>query len=165
MAPVRETAGATFPEMRYDYQCGTCGQVTERVCSMKEHAEVPDWKCPCGAEAFQLFNGNVEIIARGHQKSFDVDNLRNRPIGWERGNTAAAQVRRYDRIRNEAQKLAQANDKQAIKGGIRLIAKVPREKQRARQNQFGKDYWDPSRQSASELKQKLKDDGEYLHKD
>jgi len=149
--------------MRYGYLCDACGSEPEVSCPMGQApAEVA---CPCGAQAHQTFNANVQCIIRGNQRMFDVDNLNNRPIGWEWGNTAEAQNRRYSKITADAKKAARKVDKQAIKGGIRLIAKVPRELHRARSNQFGKDYFDPSKQSGAEMKQKLKEDGLYLHKD
>lgn len=143
--------------MRYDFQCESCGAVEEHVFSM---AQKPDHlQCKCGGQASSLISANIEFFAMGNQLDFKLDNWNNRPIGWENGNTdAAAQERTYARIVKNTKAAALANDKQAIKGGLRMIARQPREHFRARTHQFGKDFYQ------DDVKKKLKADG-LLFKD
>jgi len=143
--------------MRYDFQCESCGAIEEHVFSM---AGKPDHlQCKCGGLASSLFSADVQVVALGNQKDFKLDGWNNRPLGWERGNTdAAAQERAYSRIVKNTRTAALANDRQAIKGGMRMIARQPREHNRARLHQFGKDYY------RDDIKKKLKEDG-LLFKD
>lgn len=142
---------------RYDYRCPDCESVREFVFRMADKPAVV--ACDCGGLAESVISEDIEVLVRGNQKAFKLDHT-CLPIGWERGNTDAdKQERRYQKILAESRKAAQANDKKAIKGGIRMIARVPRELHRMRTNQFGKDYYE------TDTKQKLKEDGVYLHKD
>jgi putative FmdB family regulatory protein len=145
----------------YTYECDTCGCVYEHRRSILEHE--PTVACGCGSEARQVFNWQGETVVKGNMPAYKLDHT-CMPIGWERGNTGEQQEQRYSRMVNDTRKRARAVDKQAIKGGIRHIAKVPREIVRMRSNQFGKDYLDPSEQSTSEIKAKLRADG-MLFKD
>jgi len=136
--------------MRYDYLCHSCGAETEVVRSIKD-APAPV-SCSCGAEMRQQFC-DIEVIVKGGERPFKLDPLCV-PVGWEHGNTdPEKQERRYKRIIERDRKAARANDKAAIKGGIRKIATVPRELHRMRTNQYGKDYYE------TDTKQKLKSDG------
>lgn len=119
--------------------------------------------CPCGGTAARVIDWGGHCIVRGVERPFKLD-ATSAPIGWERGNTAEAQEARYSRLIEKRRKAARANDKQAIKGGIRSIASVPRELVRERSKQYGKDYFDPTAQSAGELKEKLKSDGLLFHR-
>lgn len=141
----------------YTYQCSICGEGQEHFLPMSQRkSSVP---CECGAEAAQVFDWQGESLVKGGSRPFKLDGACV-PIGWEKGNTdAEKQERRYQSLIGERKKAAQANDKQAIKGGIRMIASVPRELMRMRQNQYGKEYLDPSRQSSTELKDQLRSDG------
>jgi len=146
----------------YTYECGGCGAVYERRTSMQDHS--PTVACGCGTLAEQVFNWQGDSFSKGNMLDYKLD-ASCVPIGWERGNTDVdQQQQRYSTMVQETRKRARKNDKQAIKGGIRHIAKVPREIVRMRSNQFGKDYLDPSAQSVTELKSKLKADG-MLFKD
>lgn len=146
----------------YVYQCSCCGERQEHFLPMSQRTDsVP---CDCGKEAERIFDcSNVSVCNKGAMRDFKLD-ATSVPIGWERGNTAEKQEARYRKIVGEARNTARAVDKQAIKGGIRHIAKVPREFHRMRSNQFGKAYLDPATQSTAELKDKLKSDG-LLFKD
>ena len=129
---------------------------------MAEHVAV--LPCECGGIARQVF-GDVQVFVKCNQRPFKLD-ATCVPIGWERGNTdPQKQQARYERRINGYKKLAQQNDKQAIKGGIRHIGSVPRELVRMRRNQYGPDYLDPSVNSPTEIKEQLKSDGLYFHKD
>ena len=130
---------------------------------MAQH--VPAVPCECGGTATQVFNADVQVVAKGNQRPFKLDGTCV-PIGWERGNTdAEQQQRRYEHIVARDKKAAQENDKQAIKNGIRLIAKVPRELERMRSNQYGAGYFDPTQNTRAELVEKLKADDLYMHRD
>lgn len=147
----------------YVYACEACGVRHEKIVAMSQHSPVST--CACGHEASQTFDEwTGEVLVKGNQRPFKLDGTCV-PIGWERGNTAEKQDARYRRLVAEKKKLARQNDKQAIKGGIRHIASVPRELYRMRRNQYGKDYLNPSALSESELVSQLKSDGLYLHKD
>jgi len=146
----------------YTYECDGCGAMYERHTSMKDHS--PTVQCGCGTLASQVFNWQGESFVKGNERPFKLDGTCV-PIGWERGNTGPAQQRRYEKLIAATKKAARKNDKQAIKGGIRLDAKVPRELLRARQNQYGKDYLNPCVLSGKELTEQLKSEGLYLHKD
>lgn len=148
--------------MRYEYQCDRCGHRQERILSMTEHVAVV--LCECGNVARQCFDHDITVLVKGGSRDFKLDNV-SVPIGWERGVTGAEQQARYDRTIRATKKLAQQNDKQAIKGGIRHIGSVPLELMRSRQNQYGKDYLDPCANSADEIKSQLKSDGLYFHND
>lgn len=129
---------------------------------MRDHTSTQP--CSCGGVAEQVFNADVEIMCKGNQRPMVLDE-RCVPLGWERGNTdCARQEAAYAKIVGETRDRARKVDKQAIKGGIRHIARVPRELQRLRTNQYGKDYLDPGSQSKDEIKAKLKSDG-LLFKD
>ena len=142
---------------RYDYQCAACGERQEQFFRMADHR--PTVECECGGQAAQVFETLPEVCVKGNQREFKLDNM-CAPVGWEHGNTdSEKQERRYKALIESTRAEAKKNDKAAIKGGIRHIAKVPRELARMRGNQFGKDYLDPSKQSATEIKSKLKSDG------
>lgn len=120
--------------------------------------------CACGAKAERVYDfSRVQVCVLGNQRDFKLD-ATCVPIGWDKGNTAEKQEARYRKLIAENKKKALAVDKQAIKGGIRHIATVPREFHRMRSNQYGKKYFDPASQSTTEIKQKLKSDG-LLFKD
>lgn len=145
--------------MRYDYECSDCEHQFVVTCSWSDHQ--PTQVCPeCGGPAPQFFGySNPQVCVKGNTKDFKLD-ATCVPLGWDKGNTDVdAQERAYAKKINEERKLAQANDKAAIKNGIRKIGSVPRELVRARQKQFGKDYWQ------SDIKAKLKEEGLYYHKD
>jgi putative FmdB family regulatory protein len=148
--------------MRYEYQCDRCGHRQERILSMADHVAVVP--CSCGAVARQTFDADITVCIKGGQRDFKLDAV-SVPIGWEKGVSGAAQQARYDRKIRATKRLAQQNDKAAIKGGIRHIASVPLELMRSRQNQFGKDYLNPCANSATEIKDQLKSDGLYFHND
>lgn len=118
--------------------------------------------CACGGMAERSFTACPEVLVLGAARDWKIDH-RSVPIGWERGNTGREQEARYAAHIEATRKLARANDKKAIRGGIRHIATVPREAVRARNNQFGKDYLDPTQQSTTELKRKLRSDGFLFH--
>lgn len=147
----------------YCYRCDRCGEEQEAWHTITTPA--PDTLgCSCGKKAKRVFSADVEVLVKGRERPMKLDHTCV-PIGWERGNTSAAkQEARYSREIQETRNRAHAVDKQAIKNGIRHIAKVPRELHRMRTNQYGKDYYDPSQQSVGELKAKLKSDG-LLFKD
>jgi len=151
---------------RYDYRCGECGAEVEIQQSIS--TPPPEFVdcAECAARAARVFDfSKVQVCVRGVQRDFKLD-ASHVPVGWEHGNTdAKKQERRYTKIVEETGARARAVDKQAIKGGIRHIATVPRELHRARSNQFGKDYFDPASQSVGELKEKLKADGLLFHRD
>lgn len=119
--------------------------------------------CGCGGTAVKIINWRGDCVVKGTERPWKLDE-RCAPIGWNHGNTSEAQERRYTKIVEETKKLAVANDRKAIKGGVRQIAKVPREVLRLRQNQYGKDYLDPASQSADEIKSKLRSDGLLFHR-
>lgn len=138
--------------MRYDFQCAVCGAVEEHRFRM---ADKPDHVAcaTCGGRAESIFNAEIQVIVRGGERPFKLD-ATCLPIGWDKGNTdAEAQERRYAKIINTERKRAVENDKNAIRGGIRKIATVPRELHRMRTQQYGKDYYQ------SDTKAKLKADG------
>lgn len=147
----------------YCYRCPECGAEQEHRQSILLPS--PDTQsCECGGSAERLFSSTVQVICKGAERDMKLDSSCV-PIGWEKGNTdAARQEQRYSKLIQETRTRARAVDKQAIKGGIRHIASVPRELHRMRSNQFGKDYLDPASQSKGELKAKLKSDG-LLFKD
>lgn len=143
--------------MRYGYQCDSCGAEREVHRSMKD-APSPV-ACECGSQMRQQFNADVECCVKGGERPYHVD-ATSVPVGWEHGNTdAEAQQRRYKKIVETERALAKKNERRAARSGIRKIASVPREFQRMRTKQYGKEYLDPSRQTVSELKEKLKSDG------
>jgi putative FmdB family regulatory protein len=147
----------------YAYQCESCGTRHEKVVAMSQHSEVST--CACGEQAQQVCNWQGDVIVKGNCRPFKLDGTCV-PIGWEHGNTDVdKQQARYSKLIAEKKKLARHNDKQAIKGGIRHIASVPRELYRMRRNQYGKDYLNPAALSEKELVAQLKSDGLYLHKD
>lgn len=137
--------------MRYDFQCAQCGAIEELSFRM---ADKPDHvTCACGGRAESLISRYVEVLVHGNERPFKMDPS-FLPVGWEKGNTdAAAQQREYSRIIERDRKLAKQNDKKAIKNGLRLIGRVPRELHRMRTNQYGKDYY------REDTKAKLKSDG------
>ena len=141
----------------YCYECPDCeGRQSHRLSISSHPEEVP---CGCGGTASQLYNWQGETIVRGKERPIQLS-ATDVPIGWENGNTdPQKQHERYAKLIGDTRNLAIANDKSAIKGGIRQIAKVPRELHRLRSKQYGKEYYDPSKQSADELKQKLRSDG------
>lgn len=145
---------------RHDYRCDECGAEVEIVHPISSPPPEAIDCSTCLGRAARVFDfSNVQVCVRGVQRDFKLD-ASHVPVGWERGNTDAQQQEaRYTKIVAETGARARAVDKQAIKGGIRHIATVPRELHRARTNQFGKDYLDPGSQSTSELKEKLKADG------
>lgn len=146
----------------YAYKCSSCEEEQEHWLTMSQRTDT--MPCACGGVANQVFNWGGETLVKGGERPFKLDPLCV-PVGWEHGNTdCAKQEARYAQMIGEARKNARKNDKQAIKGGIRQIAKVPREIVRMRQNQYGKSYYDPSSQSAGELKAKLDADGLLHHK-
>lgn len=145
----------------YCYECPDCDGQQEHFLSITSHPEV--MACSCGGTAAMLFNWQGDCFAKGNERQIKLDPTCV-PIGWDRGNTGAQQEERYRRIVNDTAKRARSVDKQAIKGGIRHIARMPRELQRLRQSQYGKAYLDPSQQSADELKSKLRSDGVLFHR-
>jgi len=141
----------------YDYECPKCGGRQEVILSISDHQET--LPCECGGIAERVFLTAPVVLVKGNQPDFKLD-WTDMPIGWEHGNTdCVAQERRYAKIINETKKLAIENDREAIKGGIRHIARIPKELDRARSKQFGNDYFEPSMQSKDDLKAKLKADG------
>lgn len=145
----------------YSYVCDNCGGHQEHFLALSQHKTTQP--CGCGAVARQEINWQGESFVRGGERPFKLDPLCV-PVGWQHGNTdCEKQEERYRQIIGEARKNARANDKRAIKGGVRLIAKVPREVDRMRKNQYGKDYYDPSTQSTGQLKEKFKADGLLIH--
>lgn len=125
---------------RYDFQCRSCGAVEEYTFSM---AAKPDHlACGCGGRAESLISDSIEVLVKGNQYAFKL-NKYCVPVGWEKGNTdAELQEQRYSKILRRNRKLAQDNKQKARKGGIELIAQVPREMDRLRKQQFGKDYYE-----------------------
>jgi len=143
--------------MRYGYKCDACGTERDVFRSMSEAPQPVS--CECGEAMHQTFNANVECCVKGGERAFKLDHT-CMPVGWEHGNTDCdKQEKRYKRMIESEKARAIKNDRQAIKGGIRKIASVPRELHRMRSNQFGKEYLDPTKQSPGELKEKLKSDG------
>lgn len=142
---------------RYEYECAACGERQEFITSMSNHrAQVT---CDCGGTATQLYETCPEVCVKGGERPFKLD-ASCVPIGWQHGNTdASVQERRYADLIKSTKADAVKNDKAAIKGGIRHIAKLPRELVRMRQNQYGKDYLDPAQNTVTEIKEKLKSDG------
>lgn len=146
----------------YTYLCAACGERQSHLLQMSAHS--PTQPCDCGAVANQEFNWQGESFVKGSERPFKLD-ATCVPLGWEHGNTdCEKQERRYAKMIGERRKNAQANDKKAIKGGIRAIGSVPRELVRMRQNQYGKSYFDPTQQTTSELKEKLQAEGLAFHK-
>lgn len=144
----------------YTYRCEACGEGQEKFLPFS--AYTPSVLCSCGKVACRTYEDCPEVLVKGNQRRIKLD-ATDVPIGWERGNRdPEAQERRYARHINAKKKLAIANDKAAIKGGIRQIASVPRELDRLRRKQFGKDYWDTT--NKDDIKAKLKSD-EMLFKD
>jgi putative FmdB family regulatory protein len=142
--------------MRYGYKCDACGSERDVFRSMSEAPQPV--ACECSATMHQTFNANVECCVKGGERPFSLG-ATSMPIGWDKGNTGDAQERRYKQLIDSTRKEALKNDRQAIKGGIRHIAKVPREFHRMRTQQYGKAYLDPAEQSADSIKEKLKSDG------
>lgn len=141
---------------RYDFRCEACESVQEHTFSMAEKPDV--LACECGGEMHSMFSSTVEILAKGNTREFKLD-ASCVPIGWERGNDGQKQAERYRQIVAESRKMARAGDKKAIKNGVRLVGKVPRELDRLRKKQYGKDYYQ------TDTVEKLKSDGLYLHGD
>jgi len=137
----------------YPYKCASCGFEFEQSCSFKDY--VPRLQCGCGGWADRTWCV-VEVIAKGTPRDFKLD-ITDQPIGWHRGNTSEAQEARYEKIVRASKQAALANDSQACKNGMRMIARVPRELDRARRKQFGKDYWDTS--DTKQIKANLASDG------
>lgn len=146
----------------YTYECGSCHERQEHFLSIKDHPQ--EMPCGCGGTAVRVFDWEGQTIVRGAERPWKLD-ASSVPIGWLDGNTAQEQEARYTRHVESLRRRAQAVDKQAIRGGVRHIASVPREVHRERSKQYGKDYLDPTKQTGKELKEKLKSDGLYLHKD
>jgi len=146
----------------YAYECPDCDGRQQHELSIASHPET--MPCACGGTAAQLFNWQGQCIVKGRERPWKLDET-CLPIGWDKGNTGAKQEARYKKIVDSTAKRAREVDKKAIRGGIRHIARVPREVARLRSNQFGKDYLDPASQSVSELKSKLKSDGLLFQKD
>jgi putative FmdB family regulatory protein len=145
---------------RYGYQCPSCDAAFDVTCSWSDYR--PEQACECGGLASRVFDTTFEVCVKGNQLPFKLD-ATCVPVGWEKGNTDADAVERaHAKMVASYKKRAKEVDKQAIKGGIRHIARVPRELARMRNKQFGKDYLDPSAQSAKELKDKLKADGQLF---
>lgn len=146
----------------YAYVCPECGMRQEKILPISQH--VSTQPCPCGAVAEQTFDACPAVLVKGNCYDFKLD-VTDMPLGWDLGNTdCVAQERAYAKDIEETRKLAVANDKAAIKNGIRHIARVPRELLRTRRKQFGKDYMSATDNSPKELKQQLKADG-LLFKD
>lgn len=146
----------------YTYECECCSEQQDHWLSIASQPETME--CRCGGQARKIINWRGDSTVKGNQKDFKLS-ATDVPIGWERGNTdPVKQEARYRKIIESERSRAVANDKAAIKNGLRKIASVPRELMRTRSNQFGKDYLDPSSQSTTEIKQKLKEDG-LLFKD
>lgn len=129
--------------------------------------------CECGGVAEQLLFDDEKdeservpgLIIRGNQRPMKVSAI-DFPVGWEKGNTnAERQEARYAEAIETTRRRAREVDKDAIKGGIRHIASIPRELHRLRSRQYGKGYFDPGSQSTAELKAKLKADRLYFHTD
>ena len=140
----------------YCYECESCDARQQHTLSISSHPE--EMPCGCGGRAAQLYNWQGDSFVKGRDRPFKLDE-RCAVIDWNKGNTPEKQEARYAKIVQETGTLARVNDKAAIKGGIRHIARVPREVVRSRNNEFGKDYLDPSQQSTSDIKDKLKADG------
>lgn len=122
----------------YTYRCGACGEGQEHFLSFSAYK--PEMPCSCGGLAERDFSNDApEVCVKGNQRDFKLD-ATDVPLGWQHGNTdPVKQEARYAKIIRDAKKAAFHNDKQAIKQGIRMIARVPRELDRARRKQFGKD--------------------------
>jgi len=138
---------------RYDYQCDTCEAIEEHSFSMADKPE--SLSCSdkeCGGRSTSLIGRGTQFIVRGNERPMNLD-ATCLPIGFEKGNTGPEQQARYSKIINEKRKLAKLNDKEAIKGGIRHIGSVPRELDRLRKRQYGKDYYQEN------TKQRLAEDG------
>lgn len=118
---------------RYDYECSSCGSVTEHLFSMASKPEVVP--CECGGECRSLITGGSTVLVKGVAWEIPFDK-RCMPIGWQHGNTdAAAQERRYGRMIDEQRKVKQTGD-------FRMKARIPRELYNARVRQTGnKNYW------------------------
>ena len=145
---------------RYGYECSSCHAAFEVTCSWSDYR--PEQACECGGVAQRVFDADVQVCVKGNALPFHLD-ATDVPVGWQHGNTdAEKQERRHSKMVAQFKKRAKEVDKQAIKGGIRHIARVPRELQRMRTKQFGKDYFDPSAQTTTELKDKLKADGQLF---
>ena len=143
----------------YTYECAACNKRHELITSISARkAEVP---CECGGTADRVFDWQGHSFTKGVERPWKLD-ATSLPIGWLDGNTGAKQEKRYRKIVEEKRKLARRNDRKAIQQGIRHIASVPREVLRERNKQYGKDYLDPTIQTTSELKIKLKSDGLLL---
>lgn len=145
---------------RYGYECSRCHAGFDLTCSWADYR--PEQVCECGGMASRVFDTSFEVCVKGNAPKFELD-ASCVPIGWEKGNTnaAAAEAAHGRKVRGLKRK-AKEVDKQAIKGGIRHIASVPRELHRMRSKQFGKDYWDPASQSKDEMKDKLKRDDQLF---
>lgn len=145
----------------YEFACEACNTVTEVVCAF---AALPaSVTCDCGSPAQRRFTVPNAVV-RGAARPIKLDGTCV-PVGWQYGNRdPEAQERRYAEIIRKERQAAIANDKRAIKQGLRKIATVPRELYRLRSNQYGKDYLDPSCQDTASIKQKLRED-DMLFKD
>jgi putative FmdB family regulatory protein len=138
--------------VRYDFKCQQCGAIEEHVFSM---AQKPDHlTCECGGRAESLISLTAEqVLIKDGERPFKLSAL-DMPVGWQHGNTdCEKQEARYRKIVARDRKLAADNKKKAIKGGIQKIATVPRELDRLRKKQYGKDYW------SEDTERKLKQDG------
>jgi putative FmdB family regulatory protein len=141
----------------YAYRCGACGRSMESVHGMAEHKS--EMACACGSVATQTYDHMPEFLLKGMPRDFKLD-ATCVPIGWEHGNTdIKVQQDRYSRKIEGHRKLARQNQSKAIRGGIQHIGSVPRELMRMRQNQYGKDYLNPSATSETELKDQLRSEG------
>lgn len=146
----------------YTYECPSCEGRQEHWLGIASHPDA--MPCKCGGTAEQVMNWDGGTIVRGRTRDFKLDAM-SVPVNWEYGNTdVAAQHRRYEKHIGEKRKLAIQNEKAAIKGGFRQIACIPRELDRMRSNQFGKDHFSTTTQSIGKLKEKLKAD-DLLFKD
>jgi putative FmdB family regulatory protein len=145
---------------RYGYQCSACDAAFDVTCSWADYRS--EQVCECGSLALRVYDTTFEVCVKGNTLPFALD-ATCVPVGWEKGNTDADAVERaHSKMVASYKKKAQEVDKQAIKNGIRHIARVPRELSRMRSKQFGKDYFDPSQQTTKELKDKLKADGQLF---
>lgn len=145
----------------YTYRCEACGEGQEQFLPFSAYK--PEVPCSCGELARRTYEDCPEVLVKGNQRAIKLD-ATDVPIGWQSGNRdPEVQEKRYERLINAKRKLAIENDKAAIKGGIRQIASVPRELDRLRRKQFGKDYWDTTN-GKDDIKAKLKADG-MLFKD
>lgn len=119
---------------RYDYECSSCGSVTEHAFSMVSKPET--MACECGGECRSLITGGGTVLVKNVAWEIPFDK-RCMPIGWQHGNTdAEAQERRYGRMIDEQKKIKQTGK------DIRMKARIPRELFQSRIRQTGnKNYW------------------------